>query len=742
MKRDIKKISRCNKRNRSLAYALFLIINLIFSIVAFSGLINAPDPFSGGTTPSTPGTPPGGGTPGGGTGGINPGLGGTPGTTPVTTPGGTAPPVGAIPIPTPGTGIPGTTPGIPPGGTTPPTTPPEPEPPEEPGGPGIGDWFKGINLQSIIQKGAIGAGIFGTIGSLAGGDDGALWGALAGGVGGAVAGLLESHIGEIPSILVGIGVATMIFLLTYKKTTEEIVEFYCLPWQAPIGGQDCQLCNDFKHCSEYMCKSLGQACEIINQGTEEQKCIWKNPQDVNSPIIKMTEVSKEHKFIPDKTRPDGTGVVVSRNDGSCIKAFFPLEFKFVTRDKGTGVGEPSQCKIDYNLTKGFEEMKFFVGGDNLFKYNHTEKLSLPGPDAINAVAPELKNNGDYNLFIRCQDANGNFNQDAYSVSFCVEKGPDTTPPLIVNTNVPSGNPVQFNQTNLNLEVYVNEPSECKWSREDRDYDNMENQMKCSTNLWEMNAQQVYTCKTKLTGIQDRKDNNYYFKCKDQPWKEKGDRNENKQSYLYKIIGTQPLNILEIIPNGTVKGATDSIPVFLEIKTDNGYKNGESLCYYYNDKENSPPIKEEDYVLFHETKSNKHKQRQDLLQGNYVYFFKCVDLGGNAVYSSVRFNVEVDRKAPEVIRVYRENELKIITDESSECSYSNTNCNFEIESGIKMDSFNFEVHTAEWILNKNYYIRCKDKYDNQPNPNVCSIIVRPSQLVQETEKKSDKWDFSF
>ncbi len=609
------------------------------------------------------------------------------------------------------------------------------------GGIDITDVFGGISWQAVIQKGSIGATLFGAIGSYAGGDDGAMWGAIAGAVGGAVAGLLEDAIGETPAILVGLGVATAIFLLTYAKSSEEIVEFYCLPWEAPIGGEDCQLCNEYEHCSEYMCKSLGQACDIINPGTEVQECIWKNPHDVNSPLIKMLEVSKEHVFIPNNAiRPPATGVTIKQNNQECIKAFFPLEFTFTTRDSSTGLGEPSQCKVDYNLTKGFEEMQYYIGGDSLFSYNHTEKLSLPGPSAINAVAPELKNDGEYTLFIRCQDANGNFNQDAYSVSFCVEKGPDTTPPLIVDTNIPSGNPVKFNQTSIELEVYVNEPSECKWSREDRDYKNMENAMKCSTQLWEMNNQQVYTCKTTLTGINDRKENKYYFKCKDQPWAEEGDRNENKQSYQYTVIGTQPLNILEIKPNMTIVGATDVIPVFLEIKTDNGYRNGEALCYYYNSEDNSPPSKEEDYVLFLDTRSSVHKQRQDLPQGNYIYYVKCVDLGGNAVYSSTQFSVEVDRKAPMIVRAYKEGDLKIITDELAECSYSNADCNFEIESGIAMNSHDFKIHTAEWVVNKNFYIRCKDKYDNQPNPNSCSIIVRP--YLMQTEEKTSGFDFSF
>lgn len=588
----------------------------------------------------------------------------------------------------------------------------------------IFDALNNFNLYNVIWLGTIGAGLFGFIGSAAGGDKGGQWGAFSGAIGGIIAGLTYDYLGPKSATLLGLSVATAIFIFTYKKSSELVTEFNCLPWQAPVGGQNCQLCNEFEECSDYTCKSLGQACDLVNQGTPEQKCVWKNPHDVKSPIIEFKEVSKDHGFKPDKSiRPPATGVRIKPADQDCIKAFFPLEFKFITN-------EPAQCKIDYNLTNSFENMNFYVNGDSFFKYNHTEKLSLPGPDALKTENPELKTDGEYTLFIRCQDANGNFNQDAFSVNFCVEKGPDTTPPVIANVNIPSNNPVQYNQTGFDLEVYVNEPSECKWSRTDQSYGNMETSMKCDTRVFQMNNKNLYTCKTTLTGIETRKENKYYFRCKDQPLKPEGDRNVNTQSYQYVIIGTQPLNILSITPNETIKGASDTIPVFIKVKTDNGYKNGEALCYYYNDNENKPPIKEENYVLFHDTKSSEHTQRQDLIQGNYVYYIKCVDLGGNAVYDSTRFSVEVDRTQPKVVRAYKETDLKIITDEKAECTYSNNNCNFEIESGLSMNTIDNKIHNTEWIINKNYYIRCKDKYDNQPYPNSCSIILRPSETKEQ------------
>ncbi|MDD5193457.1 MAG: glycine zipper family protein [Candidatus Nanoarchaeia archaeon] len=591
-------------------------------------------------------------------------------------------------------------------------------------------WFKFLGWVGI------GAGIGALIGMVAGGKDGATWGAVSGGIGAGSAYLLAQWWGEktlatswVP-IGIGLGIGATIFILTYQKEKKVIVEFNCRPFEPPVGGEDCELCNAFKTCSEYSCKSLGQACGIVNPGTTEQKCVWLNPRDVNSPIIFMTGVNKGLKYAPDKNlRPDKTGVVISKEDGSCVKAFTPLEFSISTKDSGTGVGEPSQCKVDYNLTIQFADMSYYMGGTNLFLYNHTETLSLPGPETINKISPELKNNGEYTLYIRCQDANGNFNVDPYSVRFCVEKGPDTTPPIIENTSILNGYPILFNKSSIIMEVYTNEPSECRWSKTDTSYSNMENNMSCDLNLWEMNIDNRYTCKVNLTGIESRKENDFYFRCKDKPGFEEKDRNVNTNSYKFVIFGTQPLNIIESEPKTTIRGATDVVPVTLTIKTDNGYRNGEANCYYKNSNMTN-------YIQFLETGTNEHKQRQDLGAGSYTYYFKCVDLGGNTAYNSTTFTVESDKSGPIVARVYKEiGQLKIKTTEEAECSYSNRDCNFEIDDGIKMTTTDFLIHTSEWKINLIYFIRCRDKYNNQPNPNICSIIVNPSIFAEGVTSSS-------
>jgi len=76
---------------------------------------------------------------------------------------------------------------------------------------------------------------------------------------------------------IGLAVAVAIFLYTYKEEKQEIVNFKCLPWEPAIGGADCEECNKdvMRPCTEYRCKSLGQACELINPGTTEEACVYK-----------------------------------------------------------------------------------------------------------------------------------------------------------------------------------------------------------------------------------------------------------------------------------------------------------------------------------------------------------------------------------------------------------------------------------------------------------------------------------
>ena len=278
-----------------------------------------------------------------------------------------------------------------------------------------------------------------------------------------------------------------------------------------------------------------------------------------------------------------------------------------------------------------------------------------------------------------------------------------------------------------MKVYTNEPTECRWTRSSSGirYEQMETKMTCLNKITEINNIMLYTCKTTLTGLQDRKDNEFYFRCKDQPWLgNNSKRNENSESFKFTLKGTQPLTISETSPNGTIKGGTTLTKVVLGVKTNNGYNSGDASCYY------SLTQNEKDYIKMYETGKNNHWQELYLPSGSYTYYFQCNDLGGNAARNSTTFSIEADTQAPRIVRLYNEGgKIKIITDEKSTCSYATNDekkCDFQIKDGISMPIANTTEHIADWNTNQNYYIKCTDVNDRQPNPAECSIIVRPRE----------------
>ncbi|MCK5321464.1 hypothetical protein KAJ38_02705 [Candidatus Pacearchaeota archaeon] len=518
--------------------------------------------------------------------------------------------------------------------------------------------------------------------------------------------------------LSGVVIGAIVFAAMYKKESTKTVEFNCMPWQAPTGGDACEECNDPNlPCSEYRCKSLGQNCELVNKGTDQERCITVRHDDTNPPIISpdRNKLTYDHEYINVKNSPPGPGfniVYTNSNDG-CLKAFTPLEF-------GVNTDEPAQCKIDFNHTLRFEDMVSFMGGNNLYLYNHSERFSLPGAKDIENSSFPLENGKDITFFIRCRDKQGNENSAEYAVKFCIDPTPDNTAPQIKATSIINGGCVAEEQSNAAVEFYTNEPADCRWSSQNQDYDNMQNEMICSSELYQINAAQLFTCKANLTGIV-RDETNFYVRCKDQPGKTEEDRNENKESYLFSLRGSTGLKMKNLQPNNTIFGAARPSPVELYVETLFGCNNGRAVCFY------SLTDKDDDYIMFYDTNTEDgiHTQRLDLDAGKHEYYIKCVDGGGNVVEDIMEFSLDIDESAPVVARVYEEDQmLKIVTVRDSECVYSLDNCDFSFDEGTQMPYANSTVHVAEWVQGKTYYIKCRDEFKNEDAD--CSVVVRLSQ----------------
>jgi len=545
---------------------------------------------------------------------------------------------------------------------------------------------------------------------------------------------LRKIIGISNPLFIGLTMAA-IFLARYKGEAQEVVTFSCYAWDAPTKGADCEKCNQKGElpCSEYQCRSLGQSCELINKGTTEELCIWRHQNDIKFPTIEVWEdalLNKDYSYEDQDVgiSPPDRGVRIDYAPaGGCVKAFTPFSF-------GVSLDEPGHCKLDVTRKVNFEDMVFeFSNG--ISRYNHSYVLSLPGTSALQAENITVQNDGEYEVYVRCMDANENVNPANFVFKYCVQKGPDTTPPLVVATSVLNDHPVGFGEDSVSITVYTNEPADCKWTHEiDKSYIDMEETMDgCAERIADSNEQMLYECQTTLTGIKDRQRNNFYIRCKDQPLlegkeDEKQFRNEMREGYKLTIIGTQPLIIDTVLPNGTIKDSTEFVKVVFEVETSAGYDEGKSVCSY---KKSEDPIS--DYLEFANTDSHRHSQDLWFEEGDYDYDISCEDLGGNSDTKTVHFHVETDTEAPVVVRAFKEElNLRIITNEEAECVYStssSTGCNYLFEpDGLSMVRTNNVNHFVEWNPNINYYIKCQDEYGNQPQPpNECSIIVKPFDI---------------
>ncbi|MBI2109971.1 hypothetical protein HYT58_02245 [Candidatus Woesearchaeota archaeon] len=469
-----------------------------------------------------------------------------------------------------------------------------------------------------------------------------------------------------------------------KEDKTEEYKAQCEYWQPPLGGSDCEKCGkDEKPCSEYRCKSLGALCELVNQGTTEELCVNKHPNDVTSPVIQ----ADKNAIKPNVTITDEISKGYKINEK--IPPFTP-------------------CKFALNTSTKFQEMVHNFGSA-LFKYNHTITFQLPG-ELAEEQALRLTNGGTFKLFVRCADAAGNANNKDYYIQFSILPGPDLTPPVVELTSIDNNGFIPNNVTDTSLNVYVNEPSQCKWSKDDKEFNLMENEFTCSSSGFDVRSiyHGLYECNTMLTGLQNRKDNVFFFRCKDQPGKPDEKRNINTDSFRFTLRGTQQLKISSIGPIGTIHDLSPSI----KASTEGGAEKGKAVCGF-----SEANIEFSDMIEFAKTNASFHEQQfMNITSGDYEYFVKCMDVAGNLAEDSVKFKAEVDAVPPKLTQIYTQGSiLHIETDEDTTCEVSNTG-SFDFGKGNPMTGINTAEHEAR--LDSNFfYIACRDKFNNELNARV-------------------------
>jgi len=538
-------------------------------------------------------------------------------------------------------------------------------------------------------------------------------GAITGGIAGAIIfeGISASAFGPalfsflIWVIVILIIIAIILKILGIGDVRETEIQFTCSPWQPPSGGKDCEKCdNDPLGCSRYECQSLGQTCELINEGTNDQSCIDINPNDASPPIINVNEdaIGEGFEYV-DAQENVGTKIESTESGDGCIQEYMPVRF-------GVSLNEPGQCKIEEIHTSSYNKMNNFFGGSNLYKTDHTKIEAMPTLISLGVSGIDPGRRGDYNLYVRCSDASGNANVAEYTIKFCVSPANDISPPVITEFIPESPAFAGFNVTEKFIQFYTNEPADCKWSLEDQDYEEMENVTICANDIEDVTPN-GWLCGTVLP-ISEENETDYYFRCADQPWLEEdddeendGDRNVNTESTVYTLVkSSSELEISFVSPNNeTIIVGGDPVSVDLEAHTEGG-ADGNAFCEYSFDGDL--------FIDFFETGGNVHLQTfTNLFAGDYDISLMCTDVADNVALGSSVFDIEIDDVGPEITRIYNQGgTLHVVTNEPSECAFDLSSCGFNFENGTLMSGNGLD-HTTPFEQGLVYHIKCRDDFGN-------------------------------
>ncbi|MEK6908593.1 MAG: hypothetical protein AABX23_00900 [Nanoarchaeota archaeon] len=513
-------------------------------------------------------------------------------------------------------------------------------------------------------------------------------------------------VGWIAAIIIVVAIVVL-SVAGVGEYREKKVEFKCLPWQPPSGGDNCAKCDSLGvECTAYKCASLGKTCELINPETENEACVNINPNDATAPDISFNQTSLAQGFTYEEFT-NGVEIKSSSGDG-CLQEYSVVTFGIVTN-------EPSQCKISSTRPSNYEEMDdtYFDSSANAYVSRHNENTAMPTLDSLEVPGINPSRRGDYNLYVLCDDKSGNSNDNAYDIRFCVSPEDDLQPPKISRFSPESPGITGLNSSSYNLQFYTDEPATCKFSTTDQEYELMENEANCD-NAISQSTLRGWLCSATLPISQDT--NNYYFRCADKPWLGVNiqqssvtlieGRNKNTQSIPYEVRRTTtPLTISSVTPDDrTILSATEPVSVTLEVVTAGGIESGEASCKYSFDGNS--------YIDFFTTSLSNHRQTWDtLFAGSYDIRLRCTDRAGNIVEGSAQFIIEVDNTGPLITRVYNSgNSLNVITNEASICEYSTSTCSFEFETGTALSGAS-RVHTMPYSNGLTYKIKCRDTFGN-------------------------------
>lgn len=540
-------------------------------------------------------------------------------------------------------------------------------------------------------------------------------------------GLLAGGYGYIVAIVAAVIEAVFFqFLGAGKvgKVERSEVKFSCEPWQPPSKSEDCEKCNegDFP-CTEYKCWSLGKNCQALAEvdgiTTDEVVCVKKD-LDPAPPVISFNSESVNQDDFSVEVIDGGTPYerVVIKNktdEDGCIDGNTFISFNLTTdKDK---VNKFARCRwgtIPSNLNFYKDEWTDKPTSGNTWAKEHEFEMRVPDFES-----PCLNEDGEFNVYARCEGHNGNAQLDAYQIRMCVNPIKDITAPKIEKFEPADGSYLKFgNGTLEGLKIYTQRPvTSCKYSfDESTNYDNMIESLYCEGYGENCSLKLDYSCTfDDIFGLSTTSPTNIYFKCNDTY----GNVNNVYEEYTIspsvselKILSTKPSGYYQVSSNDVDYG------VNLEVITSGGGNGrGVSECYWnysWNEYDSSADNREH---IFFDTDSVRHNQILNLIDGAYNIPIRCEDDTGNVAHGDIEFDLDIDNIAPEIAKIYSfSNSLWITTHKESRCYYNNegVNCKVPVKNSTTLMKPGFDAtidHSVEWDYDKTYHIQCIDNLDN-------------------------------
>ncbi len=354
----------------------------------------------------------------------------------------------------------------------------------------------------------------------------------------------------------------------------------CYPWQAPIDSKECSLCtaDPLRVCSEYKCKSLGRYCIYSEEkgipscaspavGTEKPKIIGlvnnslpagysaekdfflayegyrikpelepytmfsfgfetneetqcktspfpgMNYDDISPLFDEYLDYSFKKEHIIDMKVTSSKQIRQRMANILGISTILPLSSLTYIDNYVSALKEKTLKKAKkYGInTQGMEE------SFNLFMQDYNWDIRPVIQQYLEATGNLLQtilinmNQDNFYVFIKCIDRNNNELEKDFFIRYSI--GNDTKTAKLVSFS-PENNSIVSDP--FNLELYLDEPAECKYSvNSDSAYDSMRNKMNCSVSEFDADENENYLCHDNLD-MGNNNEINLYIKCRDQP----------------------------------------------------------------------------------------------------------------------------------------------------------------------------------------------------------------------------------